>query len=145
MITHDELPAIIMEDNSAVVTMANNDSGWIKKKEELTLLVGPQLHQGADRLEPDRIAQDLWETQQRRHAHKAPPIVRICGKKNKIWIKYFQSSNKRCHLEYLLILGILSLLKFCLFNNSCIIPIIIFAYFIIGILSLLKYTIMVLE
>ena len=26
-----ELPAIIMEDNSAVVTMANNDSGYTKK------------------------------------------------------------------------------------------------------------------
>ena len=40
-----ELPAIIMEDNSAVVTMANSDSGYTKK---CKFPHGAQLYQGTE-------------------------------------------------------------------------------------------------
>ena len=42
-----------------------------------TLPDGPQLYQGADRLRPNRGAEDLRETQQRGHAHQAPSILRL--------------------------------------------------------------------
>ncbi len=40
-----------------------------------TLFNGSQLHQGADRLGPNRGAEDLRETKQRGHAHQAPSIL----------------------------------------------------------------------
>jgi hypothetical protein len=63
-----ELPAIIMEDNSAVITMANNDLLRIYKDVQ-ALLDGTQLHQRTDSTGPNQSAEDLREAQQCGHAH----------------------------------------------------------------------------
>ena len=60
-----ELPAIIMEDNSAVVTMANSDTGYTKKCKHFLMVLNCIKEQ------INRSAQDIWKTQQRRHAHQA--------------------------------------------------------------------------
>ena len=39
-----ELPAIIMEDNSAVVTMANSESGYTKKCKHFLMVLNDRLH-----------------------------------------------------------------------------------------------------
>ena len=68
-----ELPAIIMENNSAVVTMANSDSGYTKKCK--TFPYGAQLYQGTNRIGTNRGPKDMRKTQYGRYAHQAPSPV----------------------------------------------------------------------
>jgi hypothetical protein len=69
-----DLPAIIMEDNSAVVTMANNDFGYTKKSKHFLMVLNYIKEQIAlGQIE----ARNLREIEQRRYAHQATPILRL--------------------------------------------------------------------
>ena len=63
-----QLPAIVMEDNSAVVTMANNDTSYAKKCKHFLR---------TNRHRRDRSAKNLRKTQQRGPPHETPPLSSI--------------------------------------------------------------------
>ena len=63
-----------MEDNSAVVTMANNDSGYTKKCKHFLMVLNYIKEQiSLGHIEPR--PQDLREAQHRGYAHQAPALL----------------------------------------------------------------------
>ena len=68
-----QLPAIVMEDNSAVVTMANNDTSYAKKCKHFLMVVNYVKEQIAK----TQQRENFRKNQQRGPPHKAPTLSSI--------------------------------------------------------------------